>query len=256
MMASRKVDLSGRVALITGASAGLGRRFAEVVAAAGAAVVLCARRAEALQELAEQIRAQGGQALAAPLDLRDPSGFAAVFDAAEAAFGRVDILINAAAIPDANYATRLSVEKVNEVIDTDFRAPFLLSTEFARRLIDAEAPGRIVNISSVAAVYYSVRSAAALYASVKAGITRMTEALAIEWSPFNINVNTIMPGMFMSEMTAGLIARVGDKAMSGFPRKRLGQPEYLDSTLLYLLDPDSHFVTGTTIIADDAQTPR
>lgn len=255
-MASRKVDLSGRVALVTGASAGLGRHFARVLAQAGAAVVLCARREAALVELAEQIRAEGGKALPIALDMRDTASFAAVFDAAEAEFGRVDTLINAAAIPDANYATRLSVDKVNEVIDVDFRAPFLLSTELARRLIDAKAPGWVVNFSSIAAVSYSSRGAAALYASVKAGITRMSEALAIEWSTYNINVNTIIPGMFMSEMTEGMLARVGDKAISGFPRKRIGQPEYLDSTLLYLVDPDSHFVTGASILVDDVQTPR
>jgi NAD(P)-dependent dehydrogenase (short-subunit alcohol dehydrogenase family) len=255
-MTTRKVDLSGRVALVTGASAGLGKRFAQVVAQAGASVVLCARRAQALEELAAQINADGGRALALPLDLRDTASFAAIFDKAEAEFGRVDILINAAAIPDANYATRLPIERINDVIDTDFRAPFVLSTELARRLIDAGAPGWVVNISSVGAISYSSRAAAALYSSVKAGITRMSETLAIEWAPYNINVNTIVPGMFLTEMSQGLFDRVGDKILSTYPRKRIGQPEYLDSTLLYLLDPDSHFVSGANIIVDDVQTTR
>ena len=255
-MSKQKVDLSGRVILVTGASAGLGKRFAEVLASAGAAVVLVARRADAIEALAEKIRADGGRALAIPLDLREAQSFASVFDRAEAAFGRVDSLVNAAAIPDAGYATRLSLDKIDEVIDVDFRAPFVLSVELARRLIEAQARGWIVNVSSVAVVYYNSRAAAALYSSVKAGISRMTETLAIEWASHNINVNAIVPGMFTTEMTRDYLERVGDKATSAFPRKRLGQPEYLDSTLLYLLDPDSHFVTGACIIADDVQTPR
>jgi NAD(P)-dependent dehydrogenase (short-subunit alcohol dehydrogenase family) len=250
------VDLNGRVALVTGASAGLGRRFAEVLAAAGAAVLLTARRFEALEQLQRGIEAAGGRALAYPLDLADADAIPGAFDAAEATFGIVDILINNAAIPDANYATKLSPEIIDRVIDVDFRAPFLLATEAARRLIAADMPGRIVNISSVGAFHYAPTSAAALYCAVKAGIVRMTETLAIEWAQYGINVNAIAPGMFETEMTEGFIARVGDKVRERFPRKRMGDPEFLDSTILYLVDPASHFVTGTCVIVDDAQTSR
>lgn len=250
------VDLNGRVALVTGASAGLGRRFAEVLAAAGAAVVLTARRGEALQQLRENIEAAGGRALAYPLDVADAGAISGAFDAAEEVFGTVDILINNAAIPDANYATKLSLETIDRVIDVDFRAPFLLATEAARRLMAANLPGRIVNISSVGAFHYAPTSAAALYCAVKAGIVRMTETLAIEWAQYGINVNAIAPGMFESEMTEDFIARVGDKVRERFPRKRMGRPDFLDSTLLYLVDPASHFVTGTCVTVDDGQTSR
>ena len=250
------VDLNGRVALVTGASAGLGRRFAEVLAAAGAAVVLTARRADALQRLQGDIEAAGGRALAYPLDVADAGAIPAAFDAAEAAFGTVDILVNNAAIPDANYATKLSLETIDRVINVDFRAPFLLATEAARRLMAVGLPGRIVNVSSVGAFHYTPTSAAALYCAVKAGIIRMTETLAIEWAQYGINVNAMAPGMFESEMTEGFIARVGDKVRDRFPRKRMGSPEFLDSTLLYLVDPASHFVTGTCVTVDDAQTSR
>ncbi|WP_375383084.1 SDR family NAD(P)-dependent oxidoreductase [uncultured Sphingomonas sp.] len=248
--------LTGRVAIVTGASAGLGRRFAVTLAAAGAAVVLVARREDELVALAAEIETAGGRALACPIDLTDASAVEPLFDAAERWAGTVDILVNNAAIADADYATRLSLETIDRVIALDFRAPFLLGVEAARRLIAAGAPGRIVNLSSVGAFHYAPTSAAALYCAVKAGILRMTETLAIEWARYGINVNAIAPGMFMSEMTAGFIDRVGDKVRERFPRGRFGQPADLDSTLLYLVDPRSHFVTGTCITVDDAQTSR
>lgn len=248
--------LEGRVALVTGASAGLGRRFAKTLAGAGAKVIVSARRADALAEVVLEITAAGGTALAHQLDVSDASAIAGAFDAAEAAFGRVDILVNNAAIPDANHATALTLETINRVIDVDFRAPFLLATEAARRLIVAEQPGRIVNLASVGAFHYTPSSASALYCASKAGIIRMTEVLAIEWARFGINVNAIAPGFFESEMTAGYIERIGDKVRDRFPRKRFGDPSFLDTTLLYLVDPASHFVTGTCVTVDDAQTSR
>lgn len=248
--------LDGRVALITGASAGLGRRFARVLADHGAAVVVAARRAAELDTLVAEIRDAGGEALAHAIDVADAAAIAGMFDAAERAFGTVDILVNNAAVVDADYATRLSLETIDRVLAVDFRAPFLLATEMARRLIAADKPGRIVNMSSVGAFHYTSTSAAALYSAVKAGVIRMTETLAIEWARYNINVNAIAPGMFESEMTSGYIERAGDKMRERFPRRRFGDPTFLDSTLLYLVEPASHFVTGTCVTVDDAQTGR
>lgn len=250
------VVLDGRVALVTGASAGLGRRFATTLAQAGAAVVVCARRAPALDDLVAEIGRAGGRALAHPLDVADAAAIPRAFDAAEGAFGTVDILVNNAAVADGDHATRLSPETIDRVITVDFRAPFLLATEAARRLIAAERPGRIVNLSSVGAFHYTPTSASALYCAAKAGIIRMTEALALEWARHGINVNAIAPGMFESEMTGDFIARAGDKVRDRFPRRRFGTADRLDSTLLYLVDPASDFVTGTCIIVDDAQTAR
>ena len=250
------VDLTGRVALVTGASAGLGRRFAVVLAEAGAAVVLVARRADALEVLAEEIRARGGRALVHALDLADAAAIPGAFDAAQDAFGTVDVLVNNAGVADGDWAVGLSLETIDQVLAINLRAPFLLATEAARRLMAAEMPGRIVNISSVGAFHYAPNSAAALYCATKAGLIRLTETLAIEWARFGINVNAIAPGMFVSEMTAGFIERVGEKVRERFPRKRMGEPQMLDSTLLYLVDPASHFVTGTCVTVDDAQQPR
>ncbi len=148
-------DLRGEVALVTGATSGLGWRFARTLAAAGAAVVGCGRRTERLDELVAQIAADGGSAVGVPLDVSDADAIVAAVDAAEAAFGPVTILVNNAGIPDAQRAHRMPLELVDAVLDTNVRGPWLLSCEVARRLIAAERPGRIVNISSSGAFHYS-----------------------------------------------------------------------------------------------------
>ena len=248
------VDLSGLVALVTGASSGLGRRFAALLAANGARVVATARRVDRLEELAEEIGTAGGSCLPLALDVTDAEQIASVAARAEAEVGPVQILVNNAGIPDAQYATRMPVELVDQVLDTNLRAPFLLSCEVARRLIDLQLPGRIVNISSVGGFHYA-GGGAALYSISKAGVNRLTEALAVEWAKFDINVNAIAPGLFASEMSDGMIERMGDLTRV-FPRERIGQPEHLDSTLLYLVSPASEMVTGTVVKVDDGQGPR
>ncbi|HIG43286.1 MAG TPA: SDR family NAD(P)-dependent oxidoreductase [Gammaproteobacteria bacterium] len=247
-------DLSGRVALVTGTTSGLGRRFAIVLAACGAKVAVTGRRAERLDELAEEIREAGGICEPIPFDITNPEEIPAVVDKAESALGLVDILINNAGIPDAQRAHKMSNELVDAVFDTNLVGPFKLSCEVARRLIAAEAPGRMINISSVGAFNYG-GNGAALYSITKSAIVRMTEALAVEWARFNINVNAIAPGAFSSEMMDGMLERLGDIAKN-FPRKRIGDPAQMDSTLLYFLSPASEFVTGTYIKIDDGQGTR
>lgn len=248
------IDLSGQVALVTGATSGLGRRFANVLAAAGAKVAVTGRRTERLAEVCSEIESAGGQAVGLRLDMTDTDSILGVVEQAEQALGTVTILVNNAGIPDAQRAHKMSIELIDNVFDTNLRGPFVLSCEVARRLIDAKLPGRIVNISSVGAFNYG-GNGAALYSITKAGINRMTETLAVEWARFNINVNAIAPGAFSSEMMDGMLQRVGDITRN-FPRQRLGDPAQLDSTLLYLVAPSSEFVTGTVIKVDDGQGPR
>lgn len=248
-------DLTGRVALVTGASSGLGARFAEVLAAQGAAVVLAARRLDRLEALAEKIRAGGGRAVAVQMDATQADSLIAAVDAAEAAFGTVDILINNAGMPDAQRAHKMSVELIDQVLGVNLRGPWILACEVARRLIAAGKGGRIVNISSVAHFRYD-GGGAALYAVTKTAIARMTEALAVEWAHYGINVNAIAPGMFVSEMTDGMFARMGGDPAPHLPRKRVPVPEQMDSTLLYLVSPASECVTGATIRIDDGQSAR
>ncbi len=248
------VDLTGQVALVTGATSGLGRRFATTLAGAGASVVATGRRTERLDEVAAEITATGGTCVGVPLDVTQADQLVAAVDAAEAAFGLVTILVNNAGIPDAARAHKMPLELVDAVLDTNVRAPWLLATEVARRLIAAGRPGRIVNISSIGGFYYQ-GGGAALYSVTKAAVTRMTEVLAVEWARNEINVNAIAPGSFESEMMAGMIERVGDFT-SMLPRKRLGRPSQLDSTLLYLVSPHAECVTGTVIKVDDGQGGR
>ena len=247
-------DLTGRVALVTGASSGLGERFARVLAAQGAAVALCARRVDRLEALAKNIEAAGGRASPVAMDAMDADALTAAIDAAEQAFGTVDILINNAGVPDAKRAHKMPLELVDRVLGVNLRAPWLLATEVARRLIDAKKPGNIVNISSTAHYRYD-GGGAALYAVTKTAIARMTETLAVEWAFANINVNAIAPGMFVTEMTDGMFARIGDPS-DRVARRRVPVPAQLDSTLLYLVSPSSECVTGAVIRVDDGQAAK
>lgn len=251
---NNSTDLKGQVALVTGASSGLGARFARVLAAAGAHVAIAARRTDRLDALAAEIRAAGGIALPVALDVTDADQIAAAVQTVEDQLGRITILVNNAGIPDAQRAHKMSVELVDRVLDINVRAPFLLSIEVARRLLAARQPGRIVNIASMAAFHYA-GNGAALYSVSKAAVARMTEALAVEWAGASINVNAIAPGAFESEMMDGMLGRMGDIAQY-FPRKRIGRQAQLDSTLLYLVGPASDAVTGTVIRVDDGQTAR
>jgi NAD(P)-dependent dehydrogenase (short-subunit alcohol dehydrogenase family) len=173
---------------------------------------------------------------------------------AEEALGPIRILVNNAGIPDAQRAHKMSLELIDAVIDTNLRGPYILSCEVARRLIAAELPGRMVNISSMGGFHYAGQGAA-LYSITKSAIVRMTEALAVEWSRFHINVNCIAPGAFSSEMMDGMLERMGDITQH-FPRGRMGDPAQLDTSLLYLVSPTSEFVTGTILKVDDGQGPR
>ncbi len=248
------IDLTGKVALVTGASSGLGRRFAQVLARQGAKVAITGRRLDRLEALAAEIAADGGVAAPLQLDVTDDAQLLGLFERAEAALGPVDILVNNAGVPDAQRATKMSIELIDTVLGTNVRAPWILATEFAKRRLEAKLPGRIINIASMAA--YSYRGeGAALYSVSKAAVVRMTEALAVEWSKFHINVNAIAPGAFASEMMDGMLERMGDISQH-MPRRRIGDPAQLDSTLLYLCSPASDAVTGTSIKVDDGQGGR
>jgi NAD(P)-dependent dehydrogenase (short-subunit alcohol dehydrogenase family) len=247
-------DLTGQVALVTGATSGLGWRFSQVLAAAGATVVPAGRRRERLDELATLISSDGGTVHPIGLDMEDHESILSAVAEAEESVGTVTILVNNAGIPDAQRAHKMSIELIDQVLDTNLRGPYILSCEVARRLIAAELPGRMVNISSIGAFNYS-GNGAALYSISKAAIARMTEVLAVEWARYHINVNGIAPGAFTSEMMDGMIDRMGDISKF-FPRQRIGDPAQLDSTLLYLCSPASDVVTGTVIKVDDGQGPR
>ena len=197
-------DLTGQVAFVTGTTSGLGKRFADVLAACGASVALSGRRVERLEAHAEELRARGTKVATVPLDMTNSQAVLDSVAQVEEALGPVTILVNNAGIPDAQRAHKMSLDLIDRVIDTNLRGPYILACEVARRLIEHKQPGRIVNISSIAYRNYS-GNGAALYSITKAGVARMTEALAVEWSRYRINVNCIAPGAFSSEMMDGMV---------------------------------------------------
>ncbi|NKI15858.1 SDR family NAD(P)-dependent oxidoreductase [Spongiibacter sp. KMU-166] len=249
-----RIDLTGQIAMVTGASSGLGWQFARVLAAAGAKVIATGRRENKLRELEAVIRQDGGECQSVLMDMTDAENIMNAVDKAEVVFGRLTILVNNAGIPDSQLAMKMPVELIDRVLDTNLRGPFILSCEVARRFKSAGIHGRITNIASVAAYNYG-GGGAALYSITKGAVVRMTEVLAVEWARFHINVNAIAPGTFHSEMTDGMLARVGDVS-GNFPRNRICEPSQLDSTLLYLCAPASDCVTGTVIRVDDGQVAR
>lgn len=249
------IDLSDQVALVTGASSGLGYRFSKVLAKCGAKVALSARRVDKLEKLSEEIKSEGGDCMVVPIDMVDRDTIRDAVQKVEESLGTINTLINNAGMVDAQWAIKQSDELIDNVVATNLVGPYLLSNEVARRLIEKKEPGRMVNIASIAAFNISSNSASVLYSTTKSAIVRMTESLAVEWARNHINVNAIAPGMFSSEMLDGMLERIGDMSQS-LPRKRICMPEQMDSTLLYLVSPSSECVTGTCIKIDDGQSPR
>lgn len=259
-MIAKSIDLSGDIAIVTGATSGLGRRFAKVLAAQGAKVAISGRRTDRLTALADEIAADGGTALTVPCDMSDMAQVEQLTATVEEQLGLPTILINNAGIADGQLATKMDIAFMERLIAINLTGPFLLAREVAKRLIKQKASGRIVNIASIAAYNYD-GNGAALYSTSKGAIARMTETLAVEWAKFPINVNAIAPGIVKSEMTDFMAGRmqVGDQAEdfeSHLTRKRVPTPDWLDSTLLFLVDPASHAVTGTVIKIDDGQQGR
>ncbi len=249
------VDLSGQTALVTGATSGLGKRFATTLAGCGAKVAICGRRVERLEDLAQELGADGAEVLSLQLDVTDPEALFAAVARAEQELGTVQILVNNAGKPDAQLALKMDVAFVDEMISTNLTSLFHLACEVTRRLRKANADGadlsgRIVNIASMAA--YSAPLGTSMYAITKSAVVRMTEMLALEFARYNVNVNCIAPGAFESEMMDGMLERMGDIA-AVFPRQRIAKASQLDSTLLYLVSPSSDAITGACIKAHDGQ---
>jgi len=250
-MAEPSFDLAGRVALVTGASSGLGTGFARQLAAAGAKVVLAARRVGRLQALAKEI---GTAALPIVMDVADESSVIAAYDAAEAHFGLVDTIIANAGTSSDAMAIDVSAEAFSQTLDINLRGTFLTVREGARRLLAARHDrGRIVMISSITARQPSPGLAA--YSASKAGVVQLGRTLAREWMRKGINVNMLSPGYIQTELNEEWFAtEPGQKQISRFPRKRLMPQESLDGLLLYLCSDASEYVTGAEFIMDDGQT--
>jgi NAD(P)-dependent dehydrogenase (short-subunit alcohol dehydrogenase family) len=250
-------DLSGRVALVTGASSGLGRRFSRILAANGAKVALAARRVDRLAALADEIRAAGGEAAAVAMDVTDEASVIAGFDAAQEALGPVDTVIANAGMNSRGMAVDLPVEEFDQVMAINSRGVFLTAREGARRMIAAgskeSGKGRIVLVASIGAI--KVLPGLVPYCASKAAVAMMGKAMAREWANRGININVICPGYIETELNADWFAEEGGKKqVAGFPRRRLMDEQDLDGMMLWLCGDASRAVTGSMFVLDDGQT--
>ena len=245
-------DLTGQVALVTGASSGLGVRFAEVLADAGASVALVARRADRLAAVRDRIEKGGGRAAAIAADVTDRAAMIRAFDAAEQAFGTVSVLVNNAGVVASGREFELSEEDWRRVIGTNLDAVFFWSQEASRRMLAAGRGGAIVNIASMLGI--SVTKGVAPYAVSKAGVIQLTKALAVELASKGIRVNVIAPGWIVTDLNRDYLASERGAAIKAeSPAGRFGEARDLDGALLLLACDAGRFITGATIVVDGGQ---
>lgn len=253
----RSINLEGKVALVTGASSGLGKRFAHVLSDAGAKVVLASRRTERLKELRAEIEAKGGAAHIVALDVTDYASIRAAVAHAETEAGTIDILVNNSGVSTTQKLLDVTPDDYEYVFDTNTRGAFFVAQEVAKRMVmrgngnpDAKPGYRIINVASVAGL--RVLSQIGVYSMSKAAVVHMTKSMALEWGRHGINVNAICPGYIDTEINHHHWGtEQGKRLVSMLPRRRVGQPEDLDGLLLLLASDDSQFINGAIIAADD-----
>jgi len=253
MKAADLFDLKGRVALVTGASSGLGRQFAKALADNGAAVALVARRAGRLAALKAEIEGKGGRAIAVEADVTDRAAMVRAFDAAEQAFGTVTILVNNAGIAQSSRrAIEVTAEEWRKVLSVDLDAVFYNAQEAARRMLAAKTAGAIINIASI--LGFGVSKGVAAYATAKAAVVQITKALAVELAFKGVRVNAIAPGWFVTEINDQYLAGdAGNALKRQIPMGRFGQHGDLDGALLLLASDAGSYITGATIVVDGGQ---
>ena len=241
------VDLAGQVALVTGASQGLGRAIAEALAAAGAAVALVARSADKLADVAAGITAAGGRAEAFPCDVTKGEDIQRVVDAVVEKLGRLDILVNNAGVTRDTLLPRMSDEEWDQVLTTNLRAPFLFMRAASRPMMQ-QRYGRIVNVASVSGLIGNPGQAN--YSASKAGLVGLTRTVAKELAGRKITVNAVAPGFIASDMTAALGPVVLDEVKKRVPAKRLGEAWEIAEAVLFLVAPSSGYITAQTLVVD------
>jgi len=252
MKAADMFNLTGRVALVTGASSGLGQQFARALADNDAAVALVARRADRLAALKKEIEGKGGRAVAIEADVTDRAAMVRAFDVVEKAFSTVNILVNNAGIAHGGRATDMSAEEWRRILSTDLDAMFFWATEAARRMLAATVEGAIINIASVLGL--SVAKGGSAYATAKAGVIQLTKALAVELAFKGVRVNAIAPGWFVTELNDSyLMSEAGTAIKREIPMGRFGRDGDLDGALLLLASNAGSFISGATIVVDGGQ---
>lgn len=242
-------SLAGRSALVTGASAGLGAHFAEVLADAGAQVWLAARRTDRLQALQSGLRSRGARADCIALDVTDAASVQQAFDTMAAAGTLPDIVINNAGVGLGTAALSTSEQEWDQVVDTNLKGAWLVATEAARRLVAVERQGSIVNLASI--LGERVGAFVAPYAASKAGLIQLTKALALEWARHGIRVNALCPGYIVTDINREFLASEdGDRMRKRIPQRRFGEPRDLDGPLLLLASDAGRYMTGAVVATD------
>ena len=242
------VALDGRTALVTGASGGLGAHFARVLARSGARVAVAARRAEACGDVVEAIRAEGGEAMAARLDVADAASVASAIAEVVARYGRLDVLVNNAGVAATVPALDLAEADWDGVLDTNLKGAFLCAQAAARVMRDGGG-GAIVNVASILAS--RVAGQVAAYATSKAGLVQLTKALALEWARYGIRVNALCPGYVETDINRGFFeSSIGQAMVKRIPQRRIGRPDDLDGPLLLLASDASAYMTGAVLAVD------
>jgi NAD(P)-dependent dehydrogenase (short-subunit alcohol dehydrogenase family) len=250
---SAGISLKGKVAVVTGASSGLGERFAEVLSGAGAAVALAARRTDRLKALADRITAAGGTAITVKLDVNDYDNIQGAFAEVAGKLGGTDILINNSGVNRQARIVDVTPDDYDFTMNTNVKGAFFVAQAAARDMIARKAEGRIVNIASVAGL--KVLSQLSVYCMSKAAVVQMTKAMALEWGRYGINTNAICPGYIETEINRDHWTTLGGKKLiEMLPRRRVGEPKDLDGLLLLLTSGESRFINGAVIAADDGLT--
>jgi NAD(P)-dependent dehydrogenase (short-subunit alcohol dehydrogenase family) len=247
-------DLSGRVAIITGGSIGLGRQMAEGLAEMGANLVLCARKKERCEQAARELQQSGVKTLALGCDVRNPASIQEVVDATVAAFGRIDILINNAGVSWGAPVEEMTLEQWNKVVETNLTGTFLVSQAVGKVMI-RQRRGKIINIASVAGLGGSPPYLQAIgYHASKGGVIVFTKDLARKWAMHKIHVNAIAPGWFPTHMSEGVIQKGRDTLLAGIPMGRFGNENDLKGSVVFLASDASDFVTGHLLVVDGGQS--
>lgn len=242
-------DLSGKVALVTGASSGIGEHFAHTLARNGARVVVAARRTDRLETVATNIRAEGGKAAPLQLDVSSTASISKAATEAENLFGPIDILVNNSGVAVGKPAVEQTEEDWDRVLDTNLRGAFFMATCFARRMLDAKRAGTIINIASIIGIRQA--GMVAPYAASKAALIQLTKALALEFARYDIRVNAIAPGYIESDLNRDWFAtEAGQALIRRIPQRRLGNVTDLDGTLLLLASDAARYMTGSVIVVD------
>jgi len=249
MSSANPFDLSDKVALVTGASSGLGRRFAFILAKAGAKVAVAARRADKLAEVVSEIEAFDGRAVPIPLDVTDPASVRAAVAAAETELGPIGVLVNNAGVIVVKPLLDHAVEEWDRVIDTNLKGVWLMAQEVARHMVRLGHGGSIINIASM--LGHTTQPMVPSYCAAKAGVIHLSRAMALELAAHEIRVNAIAPGFFDSEMTHDYLGSSAGRAMAtGIPMKRTGADDELDGALLLLASDASSYMTGAVLTVD------